>query len=101
MLGQEHLCAPAYLYGAETLAMIELQQQRLKVCENNWIRKIARVMSADRRRMVELREETGVQRRLTEILVRSRLQWVGHVERMADNRSPNRAAALREEGRRR
>ena len=31
------------------------------------------------RRMVELREETGVQRSLTEILVRSRLQWAGHV----------------------
>ena len=32
-----------------------------------------------RRRMVELREETGVQRSLTERLVRSRLQWAGHV----------------------
>ena len=34
--------------------------------------------------MVELREETGVQRSLTERLVRSRLQWAGHVERMAE-----------------
>ena len=34
--------------------------------------------------MVELREETGVQRSLTERLVRSRLQRAGHVERMAD-----------------
>ena len=32
--------------------------------------------------MVELREETGVQWSLTERLVRSRLQWVGHVERI-------------------
>ena len=38
--------------------------------------------------MVELREETGVQRRLTEKLVRSRLQWAGHVERMAVDRLP-------------
>ena len=53
---------PACLYGTETLAMTELQQQRLQVCENNWVRKIARVTRADRRRMVELREETGVQR---------------------------------------
>ena len=51
--------------------------------------------------MVELREETGVQRSLTERLVRSRLQWDGHVERMADDRLPKRAAELREEGRRR
>ena len=37
--------------------------------------------------MVELREETGVQRSLTERLVRSRLQWAGHVERMADDKT--------------
>ena len=42
---------PACLYGTETLAMTERQQQRLQVCENNWVRKIA-----DRRRMVELRD---------------------------------------------
>ena len=49
--------------------------------------------------MVELREETGVQRSLTERLVRSTLQWAGHVERMADDRLPKRAAELREQGR--
>ena len=48
--------------------------------------------------MVELREETGVHRSLTERLARSRLQWAGHVERMADDRLPKRAAEL---GRRR
>ena len=42
----------------------------------------------------KLREETGVQRSLTERLVRSRLQWAGHVERMADDRLPKRAAVL-------
>ena len=31
-----------------------VQQQRLHVCENNWVRKIARVTRADKRRMVEL-----------------------------------------------
>ena len=33
---------PACLYGTETLAMTELQQQRLHVCENNWVQKVAR-----------------------------------------------------------
>ena len=36
---------PACLYGTETLALTELQQQRLQVCENNWVRTIARVTS--------------------------------------------------------
>ena len=92
---------PACLYETETLALTELQQHRRQMCENNWVRKIARVTRADRRRMVELREETGVQWSLTERLVRSRLQWAGHIERMADERLPKRAAELREQGRRR
>ena len=83
---------PACLYRTETLVMTELLQQRQQVCETNWARKTARVTRADRRRMVELREETGVQRNLTEILVRSRLQWAGHVERMANDTVPRRVA---------
>ena len=50
---------------------------------------------------MELTEETGVQRSLTEWLVRSRLQWAGHVERMGDDSLPKKAAELREQGRRR
>ena len=31
--------------------------------------------------------------------MRSRVQWAGHVERIADDRLPKRAAELREQGR--
>ena len=86
---------PACLYGTETLALTELQQHRLQVCENNWVRKIAKVTRAVRRRMVELREETGVQCSLTEILVRSRLQWAGHVEKRCEE--DRRGGRLEEE----
>ena len=92
---------PACLYETETLALTELHQQRLQMCENSWVRKIARVTRADRRRMMELKEETGVHRSLTERLVKSRLQWYGHLERMADDRLPKRAAELREQDSRR
>ena len=38
---------------------------------------------------------------MTEILVRSRLQWAGHIVSMSDDRLREIAAELREEGRRR
>ena len=64
--GHGHLCHNGMAVRNGNLALSEQQPQRLEVCENNWVRKIARVTRADRRRVVELREETGVQRLLTE-----------------------------------
>ena len=46
-------------YGLETLALSELHQHKLQVCENNWIRRIAGVRRLERRRMKDLREEVG------------------------------------------
>ena len=48
---------PASTYGLETLALSELHQHKLQVCENNWIRRIAGVKRVERRRTKELREE--------------------------------------------
>ena len=88
--GHAHLCHTGMpVRNGNQLALTEIQQQRLQVCENNWVRQIARVTRADRRIMAELREET-------EELVRSRLQWAGHVDRMEGDRQPKRAAELRE-----
>ena len=51
---------PAYLYGLEAVTMTEKQQERLLVCENNWVRRIVGVKRIDKQRMEELTEEVGV-----------------------------------------
>ena len=40
---------PASAYGLETVALSELQQHKLQLCENNWIRRIAGVKRVERR----------------------------------------------------
>ena len=50
---------PASTYSLETLALSELHQHKLQVCENNWIRRIAGVKRVARRRMKDLKEEVG------------------------------------------
>ena len=50
---------PASTYGLETLALSELHQHKLQVCENNWIRRITGVRRVERWRMKYLREEVG------------------------------------------
>ena len=79
---------PAMLYGLETLHVTEKNQHRLQVCENHWLRRIAGVKRVNRRRMDELRKEVGIQKCLMGRLVKSRMKWAGHVERMKENRLP-------------
>ena len=52
-----------YLYSLETVEPTE-RQQRLQVCENNWVRRIAGLKRVDRRRMNQLSLEIGVQMRM-------------------------------------
>ena len=47
------------LYGLETLALSELHQHKLQVCENNWIGKLDRVKRVERRRIKYMKEEVG------------------------------------------
>ena len=85
----------AYLCSLETMAMTEKQQEKLQVCKNNWVRRIAGVKRVDNRRMEELREEVGGREILTRKLVRSQLKWAGHVKKMERERLIKRANALR------
>ena len=85
----------------ETLPVSEKHQHRLQVCENNWVRRIAGVKRWDRRRMDELREEVGIQKCLMGRLVKSRLKWTGHEERMKEVRLPRMAYVYQERERER
>ena len=47
---------PAYLYHDDD----KKQPEKLQVCENNWVRRIAGAKRINKRRMEELREDVGV-----------------------------------------
>ena len=85
-------------YGLETLALSELHQHKLQVCEKNWIRQIAGVRRVERRRMKDLREEVGSKACIVGKIVKSRMKWAGHMVRMNDDKLPKRADTKRQEG---
>ena len=85
---------PAYLYSLETMEISE----KMQVCENNWVRRIAGVKRIDKRRMEELREEVGAKEGLTKNLARSRQRWAG-MNGMEGERLTKRAGALGVDGR--
>ena len=60
------------------------QKQHETVSENKWIRRTMGVKRAAKRRMEELRVDVGVKESIKNQLVRSRLKWPEHVERMGD-----------------
>ena len=86
--------ATAWLYGLEMLALTEKQQEKVQVCENNWIRRIVEVTRADKRRIDVLRVVVGVKESFKKKLVRTRLKWAGQVERMGDEKLAKRAELL-------
>ena len=90
----------ACMYGLETLALTEQQQQRLQVCENNWVRRITKTKRVERRRMIDLRKKVGMQCSLTGRFVRSRKRWAGHLVRMDASKLAKRAEVKKHQGRR-
>ena len=91
---------PACLYCLETVALTEQQQQKLQVCENNWVRRVTRTKRVDKRRMNILRKEVGMQCNLTGRLVRCRMRWAGHLVRMDAGKLAKRAEVEKHQGRR-
>ena len=89
---------PASIYGLEPLALSELHQRKLQVCENNWIRRIARVRRVERRRMKDLREEVGTKACIVGKIVKSRMKWAGHMIRMKYDKLPEISETKKQEG---
>ena len=89
----------ASTYGLETLALSELHQHKLQVCENNWKGKIAGVRRVATRRMKDLREDSvGTKASIVGKIVKSRIKWAGHMVRMKDYTLPQRAETKKQEG---
>ena len=87
-----HSCVvPASTYGMETLALSELHQRKLQVCDNNWIRRIAGVKRVGRMIMKDLREEVGTKACIVGKIVKSRMKWAGHMVRMKYDKLPKRS----------
>ena len=89
---------PASTYGLETIALSELHQHKLQVCENNWIRRIGGVKGVEIRRMKDMREEVGTKACIFVKIVKNRMKWTGHMVRMKDERLAKRCETKKQVG---
>ena len=75
------------LYGSETWVPSAANLKHLQAFIMGCLRVILGVTRWDKKRNTELRSMAGIER--VEVMVmRRRLRWLGHVERMADSRIP-------------
>ena len=75
------------LYGAETWTLLAAHTRRLEAFHHRCLRRILRVWWWEKVTNEEVRERTGMGL-LSTIIQKRRLQWVGHVERMGEDRMP-------------
>ena len=99
--GHEHLCDPGMPvskgnFGTDRTTTTMVGSARKQLGTKNIKRREGR---QEQNGEVKGRDE-GAEELERKILGRSRLQWTGHLEMMADERLPKRAAELREECRR-
>lgn len=85
---------PAVTYGMESLTLTKEQQEKLQVCENNWVRRLCGAKLSDRRRLCDMRGEVDMRWTMTQKIVRKRLAWAGHVARMNEQRLPKRVEQI-------
>ena len=88
------------LYGAETWAVTQQELRKLHAFQMKCLREIVGVTLWDRRRNVNILEETG-ELPIEEQLRHKRLQWFGHLQRMPENRPQKQVLRRRPHGRKR
>ena len=87
--------AQASTYGLDTIGLSELQQHKLQVYGNNWIRRIVGVKRVEILRMKDPRKEVGTKVCIIGKVVKSRMKWTGH---MKDDRLAKRSETKKQEG---
>jgi hypothetical protein len=84
----ETLVLSALLYNSETWTVKEAQKKRLKVFEMACLRKIEGVTRREKIRNEEIRERVGCYQEIDRRIMKRRLRYYGHVNRMSAERYP-------------
>ena len=87
----------ALTYGAECWALKMEDERRLKITEMRMLRMICGKTLKDKMNNEKIREMTGVVR-LEKFLREKWLRWLGHVERMDEERGPVKTLLLEVKG---
>ena len=91
---------PILLYGSETWTPLRHHTKRIQVFTNSFIRIITGTSFWEKKRNTQLRTNAKIQR-VDVMMQHRRLQWLGHVERMNEERIPRKILVSRIVGRKR
>src|SRR6218665_1412303 len=95
------LVVPAVLLnGSECWSLRKEDERRLLVEEISWLRRIIGRSRREKVRNEQTSEELGAEETVVQKIKKSRLRWIGHVERMEEKRLPNAALHGHVEGKR-
>ena len=72
------------IYGSETWAVNAEQEAKLETTEMRMVRCMCGVSLTEKKTNAELRESMGIEK-ISDVMRRSRLRWMGHVLWMAGN----------------
>ena len=96
----ERVVMPTMLYGSETWSLGAQERIKLKVVEMMCLRNICGIRREDRVRNAIIRNRYGCELSVQERIERNVLKWLGHVERMGEERLVKRVYLVNVEGNR-